>query len=132
MLIFFIYNIEIYYCNIMELIGLIIAILISLIIAIGMLLISILIGPKRDNPSKAEPFECGAEKCTPLPDTFPVKFYIVALLFVLFDIEAAFFFPWAFALLDLKLYGFLIMIIYLAILIFGYAYFWKKGGFDWK
>jgi len=81
---------------------------------------------------KLEPFECGAEKCEPLPDVFPAKFYIVAILFVLFDIEAAFFFPWAFALLDLKLYGLIIMILYFAILIFGFAYFWRKGGFNWK
>lgn len=116
----------------MELIGLIIGVSVAFTIAIGMLLISIFIGPKRDNLAKKEPFECGAEKVTPLPDIFPAKFYIVALLFVLFDIEGTFFFPWAFALVDLKMYGFIIMSVYLAILIFGFAYFWKKGGFEWK
>jgi NADH-quinone oxidoreductase subunit A len=116
----------------MEYIGLLIAIISCVAVAGGMLAISVFVGPKRPNPTKNEPFECGAEKVKPMPESFPAKFYLVAILFVLFDIELAFFYPWAMALTETGLYGLAIIGLYMAILIFGFSYFWMKGGFDWK
>jgi len=116
----------------MEYIGLLIAIISCVVIAAGMLGISIFIGPKRPNPSKDEPFECGAETVKPMPEVFPAKFYLVAILFVLFDIEVAFLYPWAMAIKETGLYGLAIIGLYLSVLIMGFAYFWMKGGFDWK
>lgn len=116
----------------MEYIGLLIAIISCVAVAGGMLAISVFIGPKRSNPKKDEPFECGAEEVKPLPDIFPAKFYLVAILFVLFDIEFAFFYPWAMALTEIGFYGLAITGLYIAILILGFSYFWMKGGFDWK
>lgn len=116
----------------MEFIGLILAIIMAAIIAGGMLFIAIYLGPKRPSEIKQQPFECGAENVKPMPEIFPAKFYLVAILFVLFDIEVAFFYPWAMSISESGLYGFIIMTVYISILIFGFVYFWKKGGFDWK
>ena len=93
------------------------------------------IGPKAPNPLKSQPFECGnlpAAAQTPAKKRVAVKFYIVALLFILFDMEAVFLFPWAVVFRDLGWAGFWSMVSFVGILGLGLVYVWKKGALDWE
>lgn len=90
------------------------------------------LGPRKPNAAKNMPFECG-EKPYELPaGRHTVKFYIAGMLFVLFDIEMIFFFPWAVIYRELGLFGFIEMIVFMAILVLGFVYAWKKGALEWK
>ena len=91
------------------------------------IILSSILGPKKRTPVKAEPFECGEEPITLPKGQRSVKFYIVAMLFILFDIELVFLFPWAVLYRELGLFGFLEMAVFLLILAVGYIYAWKKG-----
>ncbi len=86
------------------------------------------LGPRNSTPEKEELFECGAEEITPPPVRYRVHFYRLAIAFVVLDIELAFFIPWAVSVDELGWAGFAIIGFYTALLAFGYAYFWKKGG----
>lgn len=99
---------------------------------------SVLVGWRRPNRAKQEPYECGMEPTGDAREPFSVKFYLVAMIFILFDVEAIFLYPWAYIYRDfLKisrsagLYGFVEMMVYIAILLVGYFYLWKKGALDW-
>lgn len=99
--------------------------------AILLLGLSHLIGARRPTPAKRSPYESGM---IPLGDTrrrFSVQFYIVAMLFIVFDIETVFFFPWAVIYRDLGLFGFVEMLVFIGILLVGLAYAWKKGALEW-
>jgi len=90
-----------------------------------------LIRPNRPYPSKLTTYECGE---TPIGDThvrFNIRFYVIALIFLLFDVEVVFLFPWATVYKDLGWFAFIEMIVFLAILFVGYAYVWRKGDLDW-
>lgn len=100
-------------------------------LAAGMSVMGTSFGRKRPEPYKLLPYESG-HPTPPLVGRFPVKFYLVAMLFVIFDVEAASFYPWAVNLRDLGTYGLLEMVVFMAVLGIGYAYVWKKGGFDWR
>ena len=96
------------------------------------LILASALGPKRPSPAKAEPFECG-EKPFQLPGgRFPVKFYLVAMLFILFDVELVFLFPWAVVYRKLGLTGFLEMAFFMGIVVAGFLYAWKKGALEWQ
>lgn len=96
------------------------------------LLLAAVLGPKRPNAVKDEPFECG-EKPFGLPEgKLPVRFYLVAMLFVLFDVELAFFFPWAVIYRDLGPAAFLEMLVFLFFLALGFVYAWKKGALEFR
>ena len=97
----------------------------------GMLLATSLIGPKKVFPEKMEPFECGESPIVSSKQRFSVKFYLVALLFVIFDIEAVFLYPWAVLFRDLGLFGFVEMMIFLSILAIGLVYVWRRGALEW-
>lgn len=90
-----------------------------------------LIGPRKPDAAKAQPYESGYATA-PMLGRFPVKFYLVAMLFVIFDVEAASFYPWAVNLRALGAFGLAEMLTFLAVLAIGYAYVWKKGGFTWR
>jgi NADH-quinone oxidoreductase subunit A len=90
-----------------------------------------LIGPRRTSPVKEEPFECGIADVKPFVGRFSVKFYLVALLFLLFDVEIAFLFPWATIFRTLGLFGFLEMLVFLLVVIAGLVFAWKKGALEW-
>ncbi len=90
------------------------------------------LGPRAYNPVKAEPFECGHIPKTPTVRRVSVKFYIVALLFILFDMETVFLFPWAVVFRELGWVGFWSMISFVSVLILGLVYVWKKGALDWE
>jgi NADH-quinone oxidoreductase subunit A len=91
-----------------------------------------LLGPKRPDAQKNSPYECGFEAFEDARMKFDVRYYLVAILFILFDLEIAFLFPWAVALKDIGHTGFWAMMIFLAILVVGFIYEWKKGALDWE
>ena len=96
------------------------------------ILLSTVLGPKKPNKVKDVPFECG-ERPFQLPtDRFYVRFYLIAMLFILFDIEVVFLFPWAVVFKTLHLSGFISMLIFVLVLGAGYVYAWKKGAFEWE
>jgi NADH-quinone oxidoreductase subunit A len=100
---------------------------------LGAVLLSMnaLLGPKRTNPNKEKPLEIGRPYLQNEIKPFAVKFYLVAFLFLLFDIEVVFFFPWALIFKPMKESALLIMIAYVFVLVVGFVYAWKKGAFEW-
>jgi NADH-quinone oxidoreductase subunit A len=103
-------------------------------LGLGVILLSVgrLLAPNRPNPEKLSPYECGFEAFEDARMKFDVRYYLVAILFILFDLEIAFLFPWAVVLQDVGLEGFVAMMIFLLILIVGFAYEWKKGALEWE
>jgi len=91
-----------------------------------------LLGPRRPDQAKNSPYECGFEAFEDARMKFDVRYYLVAILFILFDLEIAFLFPWAVSLRDIGAAGFWAMMIFLGILVVGFAYEWKKGALDWE
>jgi NADH-quinone oxidoreductase subunit A len=110
-------------------------ILIFLAIAtvIGLLLISLgfIFGPRRPDAEKLSPYECGFEAFEDSRMKFDVRYYLVAILFIIFDLEIAFLFPWAVALDTIGVFGLVSMAVFLAILVVGFIYEWKKGALEW-
>ena len=98
----------------------------------GMVGLSQLLGPKKPTPEKLAPYECGMPAVGDARERQSVKFYLVAMVFLLFDIEAAFIFPWAVALEELGMTGFIQVVTFFALLTTGYVYVWRKGAFDWS
>lgn len=93
---------------------------------------SALLRPHRPNPVKVSPYESGMEPIRlPKSTRFPVKFYVVAMLFIIFDIETVFLYPWAVAYDQLQVFGLIEMLAFMVILFAAYAYVWKKGGLEW-
>ena len=90
-----------------------------------------LVAPRRPTPGKPAPYESGMPPVGDARERHPVKFYLVAMIFLLFDIEIAFLYPWALALRDLRWTGFMQLIVFFLILLSGYVYVWRKGVFDW-
>lgn len=92
-----------------------------------------LIGPRnKPSPAKLEPFECGVPSIGPARQRFSVKFYLVALIFIVFDIEVVFLFPWAVNFRQLGVFGFVEMMVFLGVLAAGLAYVWRKGALEWE
>jgi NADH-quinone oxidoreductase subunit A len=90
-----------------------------------------LLGPKKPTPEKEAPYECGMPPVGDARERHPVKFYLVAMIFLLFDIEVAFLYPFAMALRELRWFGFIQLVVFFAILLVGYIYVWRKGVLDW-
>jgi NADH-quinone oxidoreductase subunit A len=101
-------------------------------LASAMVLLSYFIGQHKFNKAKMSPYECGMEPVGNARQRFSVKFYLVAMLFILFDVEAVFLYPWAIIFKDLKMFGFWEMLVYIGIVLAGYWYIWKKGVIDWN
>ena len=101
-------------------------------VGLGPLIIGYILGPNRPDAAKNSPYECGFEAFEDARMKFDVRYYLVAILFILFDLEIAFLFPWAVAFHDVGLVGFLAVVLFLAILVVGFAYEWKKGALDWE
>src|SRR5512143_2183781 len=99
--------------------------------AIVALLVGRLVFPQRRNQAKLEPYECGIEPKTDARDRYSIRYYLIAMLFVVFDVETVFMFPWAVIVDRLALFGLIEMIVFLFILIVGYFYAWKQGALDW-
>ncbi len=100
--------------------------------ATGMVILSFLLGKHKYSKSKMSPYECGMDPIGDASERFSVKFYLVAMLFILFDVEAVFLYPWAVILKDLKMFGFYEMFVYIIVVLAGLVYIWKKGVIDWS
>ncbi len=98
----------------------------------GAALIAWVIAPQRPDPEKLSPYECGFAPFADTHGRFDVRFYLVAILFIVFDLEVAFLFPWAVALGDIGFFGFGSMMVFLAILTAGFVYEWRKGALEWE
>lgn len=94
--------------------------------------VSKLLGVDRPDPQKLSPYECGFDTFEDTRMQFDVRYYLVAILFILFDLEVAFLFPWAVVLQEIGLFGFIAMLIFLAVLVVGFVYEWKKGALEWE
>jgi NADH-quinone oxidoreductase subunit A len=110
---------------------LLIHILAASVVASAIVLLSWLLGKRRPTRAKLSPYECGMVPVGDARERFSVKFYLVAMLFILFDVEAVFLYPWAVILRDLKMFGFFEMLVYIAVILVGFFYVWKKGVLDW-
>src|SRR3954469_18975236 len=93
--------------------------------------LSLLLGPKKPTPEKLAPYECGMPPVGDARERMSVKFYLVAMIFLLFDIEVAFLYPWAMALRELGWPGFVQVVLFMVLLLAGYVYVWRKGALDW-
>jgi len=111
---------------------LLIHVLMAAAIAGGMVLLSALVGIRRPSRAKNQAYECGITPTGDAQQRFSVKFYLVAMLFILFDVEAVFLYPWAVIFRDLKVFGFYEMLVYIGIVLVGFFYIWKKGVLDWN
>ncbi len=105
---------------------------ISVLIGLGALVVGLLVRPRRPYVQKLVPYESGNPPIGEPRYKFSVRFYIVAMLFVVFDVEAVFLYPWAVAYNKLGIFGFVEMMLFIVILLIGYVYVWKKGAFDWE
>jgi NADH-quinone oxidoreductase subunit A len=101
-------------------------------IGAAMVALSSLIGRHVTNPAKLTPYESGMRPVGTTRDPINVKFYLVAMLFILFDVEAVFLYPWAVIFRELKMFGFIEMLLYMLIIFAGFFYIWKKGALDWS
>jgi NADH-quinone oxidoreductase subunit A len=93
--------------------------------------LSYLLGRPRPNPAKSAVYECGVPSVAKLSERFPIKFYLVAMMFILFDVDAAFLYPWALVFKELGMFGFIEMMVFMGLLGSGFAYAWKSGAFEW-
>ena len=105
---------------------------IALALSIGFIVLNFVFSPKNPDPEKLSAYECGFEPFNDSRMEFDVRFYLVAILFIIFDLEIAFLFPWAISLGTIGLYGYLSMLVFLFILTIGFIYEWKKGALDWE
>ncbi len=107
--------------------------MIGMMVGVGAMFIGgFVLGPSRPNAAKNSPFECGFEAFEDARMKFDVRYYLVAILFIIFDLEIAFLFPWAVVLDKIGLFGILAMGIFLGVLVIGFIYEWKKGALEWQ
>ena len=104
----------------------------GLLFGVGPILLAYLFAEQKPDNAKLSPYECGFEAFEDSRMKFDVRFYLVAILFILFDLEIAFLFPWAVAFKDLDFFGLISMMIFLGILVVGFVYEWAKGALDWE
>ncbi len=107
-------------------------IIVGLAIGIGPVVLGWLLAPNRPDSEKLSPYECGFEAFEDARMKFDVRYYLIAILFILFDLEIAFLFPWAVALKEIGMFGFVAMLVFLAVLVVGFIYEWVKGALEWE
>jgi NADH-quinone oxidoreductase subunit A len=115
-----------------EYVPIVFLLLLGVLLGAGLLGLSALLGPNRSRGAKGAAYECGLIPVTDARQRFDVKFYLIAVLFILFDIEVVFLYPWATLYRRLGVVGFMEMLIFLGILLVGFAYVWKKGALEWE
>lgn len=104
----------------------------SLIVGLALLVAPFIVAPSKPDPEKLTAYECGFEAFDDARMKFDVKYYLVAILFIIFDLEVAFLFPWAVALGDVGMFGFWSMVVFLGVLTIGFTYEWRKGALEWE
>jgi NADH-quinone oxidoreductase subunit A len=107
-------------------------ILVGLAVGVLPIMLGLVVAPSRPDNEKNSPYECGFEAFEDARMKFDVRYYLVAILFILFDLEIAFLFPWAVVLQEIGLFGFVAMMVFLGILVVGFAYEWMKGALEWE
>ena len=107
-------------------------ILVGIGVGVAPQLLGYLLGPNRPDAAKLSPYECGFEAFEDARMKFDVRYYLVAILFILFDLETAFFFPWGVSMRELGIGGFVTMMVFIAEFVVGFWYIWKKGALDWE
>ncbi len=112
--------------------SIILFLIIALGLSFGFILLNLILSPNKPDPEKLSAYECGFEPFNDSRMEFDVRFYLVAILFIIFDLEIAFLFPWAISLGKIGIFGFVSMMIFLSILTVGFIYEWKKGALDWE
>jgi NADH-quinone oxidoreductase subunit A len=106
--------------------------IIGVVFGVAPIALGYLLGPSHPDAAKLSPYECGFEAFEDSRMKFDVRFYLVAILFIIFDLEIAFLFPWAVVLKDIGVFGFWAMMVFLGILVIGFIYEWKKGALEWE
>ncbi len=106
-------------------------ILVGLAVGVGPIVLGLLVSPHKPDSAKNSPYECGFEAFEDARMKFDVRYYLVAILFILFDLEIAFLFAWAVVLQELGMFGFIAMMIFLGVLVIGFIYEWMKGALEW-
>lgn len=107
-------------------------IVVAMLIGFVPRVMGMMLGPRRPDPEKDSPYECGFAAFESARMKFDVRYYLVAILFIIFDLEIAFLFPWAVVLEELGMGGFIAMSVFLGILVIGFIYEWRKGALDWE
>ena len=107
-------------------------IVVGIAVGVAPMVLGALLAPHRPDPEKLSPYECGFEAFEDARMKFDVRYYLVAILFILFDLEIAFLFPWAIVINEIGFAGFLSMMLFLAILVVGFVYEWMKGALEWE
>ena len=116
----------------LEYLPILIFLAIAIVMAVAVVAASYVLGPQNPDVEKVSAYECGFEAFDDARSKFDVRFYLVAILFIIFDLEVAFLFPWAISLGEIGMFGFWSMIIFLGILTVGFIYEWKKGALEWE
>ncbi|MDR9436796.1 MAG: NADH-quinone oxidoreductase subunit A [Thiohalophilus sp.] len=106
--------------------------IVGLTVGVVMIVLGFVLAPSRPDSEKLSPYECGFEAFEDSRMKFDVRYYLVAILFIIFDLEIAFLFPWGVVLEDIGLFGYVAMAIFLGILVIGFIYEWKKGALEWE
>ena len=107
-------------------------IIVGFAVGVGPVVLGWLLAPNRPDSEKLSPYECGFEAFEDARMKFDVRYYLIAILFILFDLEIAFLFPWAVALKEIGMLGFVAMLVFLAVLVVGFIYEWVKGALEWE
>jgi NADH-quinone oxidoreductase subunit A len=115
-----------------EFLPLAILIFLAFVLALIVILLGVLFGPHRPTARKSQPYESGMNPYGPGQRRMSVRYYLIAVLFILFDVEVVFFLPWAVVFRQLRLFGLVEMLVFIAILLVGYIYAWKKGALEWE
>lgn len=118
--------------HLQDYVPLLIHVVLAMGIAGALLVLSSVVGQRRPTRAKTQAYECGNLPVGDAREPFSVKFYLVAMVFILFDVEAIFLYPWALIYRELRWFGFVEMLLYILILLAGYIYLWKKGALDWN
>ena len=105
---------------------------IAILLSLGFVILNFALSPKNPDPEQLSAYECGFEPFNDSRMEFDIRFYLVAILFIIFDLEIAFLFPWAITLGNIGVFGFFSMMLFLFILTIGFIYEWKKGALDWE
>ena len=105
---------------------------VGLLVGTVMIVLGFVLAPHKPDSEKLSPYECGFEAFEDARMKFDVRYYLVAILFIIFDLEIAFLFPWAIVVKDICLFGFIAMLVFLGILVVGFVYEWKKGALEWE
>jgi len=116
----------------LEYVAIALMVVLSTVIALIAIGLGTIFGPKKESAAKSMPYESGMNPYGEGTRRMPVRFYLIAVLFILFDIEVVFFLPWAIVFRQLGLFGLIEMIIFIVILLVGYVYAWKKGALEWE